>query len=126
MNFYITQSWLNLTEPGGSHHKHAHPNSIISGVFYVATVEEDRIYFYDSNEIMKNRIEFKIREFHHYNSSIWFFNINDFDLILFPSWLQHAVKPNKKATTDRISISFNVFAKGILGWGENFNELKVK
>ena len=27
----ITQSWLNWTKPGQFHHKHAHPNSLISG-----------------------------------------------------------------------------------------------
>jgi hypothetical protein len=30
----ITQSWCNYTEPGQFHHKHAHPNSFISGVLY--------------------------------------------------------------------------------------------
>ena len=30
---YVTQSWANYTEPGQYHHKHAHPNSFISGVF---------------------------------------------------------------------------------------------
>ena len=28
----ITQSWCNYTQPGQHHHKHAHPNSYISGV----------------------------------------------------------------------------------------------
>jgi hypothetical protein len=27
----ITQSWCNYTEPGQWHHKHAHPNSFVSG-----------------------------------------------------------------------------------------------
>ena len=124
MNFYITQSWLILNKPGDSHERHAHPNSIISEIFYVATVENDKIYFYDPNAVMKKRIELKIREFNHYNSSDWFFNINDFDLILFPSWLEHSVEENKKQTTNRISIAFNVFAEGTLGRKEHFNELK--
>lgn len=43
----ITQSWLNYTEPGQFHHKHAHPNSFISGVLYPqANAETDKIYFY--------------------------------------------------------------------------------
>jgi len=43
---YITQSWANYTKPGEYHHKHAHPNSFISGVFYVnADPENDKIYF---------------------------------------------------------------------------------
>ena len=32
VEIYITQSWLNYTEPGQFHHKHAHPNSFVSGV----------------------------------------------------------------------------------------------
>jgi hypothetical protein len=28
----ITQSWVNYTKPGQWHHKHAHPNSLCSGV----------------------------------------------------------------------------------------------
>ena len=35
LDFYITQSWLNITKPGEFHHDHSHPNSIISGVFYI-------------------------------------------------------------------------------------------
>ena len=43
----VTQSWINYTEPGQYHHKHAHPNSFVSGVFYPqANRETDRIYFY--------------------------------------------------------------------------------
>ena len=49
------------------------------------------------------------------------------ELILFPSWLEHSVNSNEKATTDRISISFNTFAKGIFGDLKNgLNELTLK
>ena len=42
----LTQSWLNYTKPGGFHHSHYHPNSIVSGVFYmVADNEMDEIQF---------------------------------------------------------------------------------
>ena len=57
LDFYITQSWLNITKPGESHGLHSHPNSIISGVFYVSTEEDDKIYFHDPGGSKKNRIE---------------------------------------------------------------------
>jgi hypothetical protein len=38
----VTQSWTNYTEPGQWHHKHAHPNSFVSGVFYSAGQQGDR------------------------------------------------------------------------------------
>jgi hypothetical protein len=45
---FITQSWLNYTETNQYHHKHAHPNSIVSGVFYINCHEEfDKIKFFN-------------------------------------------------------------------------------
>ena len=34
-DFKITQCWANKTTTGGSHHVHNHPNSILSGIFYL-------------------------------------------------------------------------------------------
>ena len=31
----ITQCWANKNPPGSRHHEHVHPNSILSGVFYL-------------------------------------------------------------------------------------------
>ena len=44
---YITQSWVNWTKKGEEHHKHAHSNSLFSGVFYIDADEEyDSIKFF--------------------------------------------------------------------------------
>ena len=123
LDFYITQSWLNVTKPGGFHHEHSHQNSIISGVFYISTVEDDRITFNDPNGKVKAQIKFEPKEFNIWNSTMWHLPIANNELILFPSWLNHSVIPNKKAITDRISISFNVFARGVFGDKESSNEL---
>ena len=48
---YITLSWLNFTENGESHHIHTHPNSIISGVFYFQSTEDDKIIFKNKNRL---------------------------------------------------------------------------
>ena len=124
LDFYITQSWLNVNKPGESHHKHCHPNSLISGVFYVSSGRDDKIDFYDPNS-STSVISVEVAEFNLWNSEGWFFNVASNDLILFPSWLQHSVKKNEKASTDRISISFNVFPKGILGGKEKLTELII-
>ena len=50
---YITQSWLNYTAENQHHHKHAHPNSFVSAVFYIKTNPEvDRIFFYKDGQIV--------------------------------------------------------------------------
>ena len=126
LDFYITQSWLNITKPGGYHHEHYHQNSIISGVFYISTVENDKIMFGDPNFRIKEIIKLETKEFNFWNAPAWFFSSNNNELILFPSWLNHSVEPNEKATTDRISISFNTFIKGTLGSQENLNRILLK
>ena len=126
LDFYITQSWLNITKPGESHHQHFHSNSIISGVFYIATEEDDNITFDDPNHKVREIIKFEFEEFNLWNSATWFFSSNNNELLLFPSWLGHQVDENKKATTDRISISFNIFVKGTLGRRKDLTELILK
>ena len=126
IDFYITQSWVNVSKPGEGHHLHHHPNSIISGVFYIATEEDDNIMFNDPNEMLKSIINFRSKEQTVWNSSNWTVPVNNNQLILFPSWLHHQVPPNEKATTDRISLSFNTFVKGTLGIRNELTELILK
>ena len=120
LNFYITQSWLNITKPGGSHFRHWHPNSIISGVFYVSTVEDDTICFFKDRDLKVMQIESNVNA---YNTHVWGVSVNNNTLVLFPSGLEHSVERNEKASSDRISISFNVFMKGTIGSENNLNEL---
>lgn len=112
VSLYITQSWLNYSEPGQYHHKHTHPNSLVSGVFYVnAKPEFDKIYF--SNEPYQ-QLKVESREFNRWNSSTWWFPIETSLLVLFPSSLPHFVETVSSDET-RISIAFNTFLKGYLG-----------
>ena len=126
LDFYITQSWLNITKPGEYHHQHSHQNSIISGVFYISTEEDDKITVTDPNAKLKELIKFEKKEFNIWNSGSWSFPSVTNELMLFPSWLGHRVDTNEKATTDRISISFNTFVRGTLGIRNDLTELILK
>lgn len=123
LDFYITQSWLNIVHPGESHPIHCHTNSIISGIFYVLTVEGDAIQFYDPGSLMKNRTEIEMLEATIWNAPVQNLDIHKNELILFPSWLGHGVTQNASTTTDRISIAFNVFIKGSIGEEARMTEL---
>ena len=125
LDFYITQSWLNITKPGESHHEHSHSNSIISGVFYILTEENDSITFSDPNVKVKEVIKFDV-EFNIWNSAYATIPIKTNELLLFPSWLDHKVMPNEKATSNRISISFNTFVRGTLGKENELYKLVLK
>ena len=126
LDFYITQSWLNIVKPGEFHHDHSHNNSLISGVFYLSTEKDDNITFEDMNFKIKQQINIEPKEWNVSNAVTWTFPAIINELILFPSWLNHRVLENEKATTDRISISFNTFVKGTLGIQDNLNELVLK
>jgi len=119
---YITQSWLNYTETNQYHHKHAHPNSFVSGVFYINCDDKfDKIKFF--NEEYKT-IKLEVKDWNLYNSESWWFSVKTGDVILFPSSLTHMVE-TKEGTNTRISLAFNIFVKGILGDNKNLTELKL-
>ena len=119
---YITQSWLNYTEPGQSHPKHAHPNSVISGVMYINADEKtDKIFFFRQ---MSQQIVPAIRETNVFNSESWNFPVKTCRVVLFPSNLVHMVE-TKEGDNTRVSLAFNTFLKGIIGDGEDLAELKL-
>jgi uncharacterized protein (TIGR02466 family) len=117
---FITQSWLNYTETNQYHHKHAHPNSIVSGVFYINCHEElDKIKFFNDNY---KTIKPEIKDWNLYNSETWWFTVKTGDIILFPSSLIHMVE-TKEGNNTRISLAFNVFIKGTVGINKELTEL---
>jgi uncharacterized protein (TIGR02466 family) len=117
---YITQSWLNYTETNQYHHKHAHPNSLVSGVFYINCHEEhDKIKFYNDTY---RTIKLEIKDWNMWNSESWWFSVKTGDIILFPSSLTHMVE-TKQGDNTRISLAFNVFIKGTIGSNKNLTEL---
>jgi uncharacterized protein (TIGR02466 family) len=117
---YITQSWLNYTETNQYHHKHAHPNSLVSGVFYINCHEKhDKIKFFNDNY---KTIKLEVKDWNLYNSETWWFSVKTGDIILFPSSLTHMVE-TKQGDNTRISLAFNVFIKGTVGNNKNLTEL---
>ena len=126
LDFYITQSWLNVTKPGERHNVHSHTNSIISAAFYIQTDVGQTINCYDPNRRIKQTNAVDIERSR--TNNIWCgegicFEVKKNMLMLFPSWLEHGVQPNKQQTKDVISISFNTFVKGNLGQRKNLNQL---
>ena len=119
----ITQSWLNWTKPGQFHHKHAHPNSLISGCYYVnAHKDSDKIFFYRDGY---QRIKFPPAEWNPYNSESWWYPVGAGDLVLFPSSLTHMVQPVEGEDT-RISLAFNTFPIGVIGDENELTALQLE
>lgn len=119
----ITQSWLNWTKPGQYHHKHAHPNSLISGCYYVnARKDSDKIFFFKDGY---QQIKFPPAEWNAYNSESWWYSVGTSDLVLFPSSLTHMVQHIEGEDT-RISLAFNTFPIGVIGDENELTALQLE
>jgi uncharacterized protein (TIGR02466 family) len=117
----ITQSWLNYTKEGQFHHKHAHPNSFVSGVLYLkADATKDKIYFYKDGY---QQIKLPTDQFNLFNSDSWWIPVAAGDLVLFPSSLTHMVETVQG--DERISLAFNTFPVGYVGEEKELTALHV-
>ena len=100
IDFKITDSWVNFSEKGGYQNYHSHTFSDLSGCYYFQSTVDD------------GDIKFKSPSSAHISSSIL---LNKYvahkplqgKLLLFPSFLEHAVMMNNTDNT-RISVSFNI------------------
>jgi len=111
----ITQAWLNKNKPQEFHSQHLHPNSYLSGVFYINCLPNDGINFTNRTLGNYNSIKFPLKKITDWNTEGAMINIKEGDLILFPSWMPHYVGVNETKDEERISLSFNTFPIGELG-----------
>lgn len=106
----IGNIWININGFKDFNITHTHPNSVLSGVYYVNTPEKcgnicfehpalDNMLGYYSND--------NIEKYEKYNSSSYFYNSIAGKMYIFPSWLRHFVQPNLNKKEKRVSISFN-------------------
>ncbi len=127
LSIILTQSWVNYSEAGMHHHIHSHPNSFLSGVFYIKTNPTDVINFVRSSSNpggLANTINYEImQKSNDYNCSTYYFNAREGMLLLFPSTLTHLVPTLPENSKPRISLSFNTYFKGRLGSLERMTAL---
>jgi len=119
----ITQLWGNRNPKGSKHHEHVHPNSIISGVFYLRQDPKlPPIQFSQSNQ---HGMKLDPRKYNVYNSETFLLPCTAGELILFPSNLKHSV-PINMVDEERISLSFNTFSIDVLGNKESLTHLDLR
>ncbi|MDB5818995.1 MAG: hypothetical protein JWQ11_2635 [Rhizobacter sp.] len=119
MGWSLKEMWVNVLETGGRQAMHNHANSFVSGVVYLtATHASARTVFMKS----PGGTDFVFRNDHPgatqgpYNADKWISpEPAPGDLVLFPSYLMHAVPPN--AGEQRISLAFNAIPTRLDSWG---------
>ena len=123
IELYITQSWLNYTEENQYHHRHEHPNSIVSGVLYLDSDKANNmIKFFSHIKYQQIKPEIDDEKYNIWNSSSWWFPVETGQLVMFPSSTTHQVDI-KKGNNTRVSLAFNTFYKGTIGINNELTEL---
>lgn len=120
--FHVTQSWVNRNPPGSMHHSHKHPNSIISGVYFIDGPECPLVFQRDTD--LFAGFSFRFRDDVRGYSSRWRIQNQPGRLVLFPSSLRHEVGRNTGAD-HRLTLSFNTFVTGDLGHGPRLTALTI-
>jgi len=125
-DFFITNSWTAITDPGESHHLHYHPNSIVSGVLYLNSGDQcGNINFHYENALKKAfSFNYDYNSYNIFNSSMWSYAPQTGDIFVFPSWVEHSVDVNQ-SNTARIILGFNAFVKGKFGDNEYAADLLI-
>ena len=108
----ITSMWGNLLFPNQTHSPHTHSNNFLSGVFYLqGDKDSSEIQFFDPRP-QTSILTPRIKENNIQNSDIIAFEPTENMGLIFPSWLQHWVRPTG---SERISVSWNILVKGHYG-----------
>jgi len=106
---YLVQSWININPKHSINKRHSHPGSTLSGAYYIKypSDADSPIGFYRSREFSDygwNRLPLDENDINLQSAFVYFPKEND--LLLFPSFVEHDVWPNK-SDKNRISLSFN-------------------
>lgn len=103
----VDSLWVNVLDPNGHHAAHIHPQSVVSGTYYVAVppgasalkIEDPRLGLMMAAPPRRPKAKLANRGFVYVEPK-------ERTLLLWESWLRHEVPPNK-AKGKRISVSFN-------------------
>ena len=99
--------WVNLLKAGGRHGGHLHPNSILSGTFYVeAPPGSGAILFEDPRLPMMMAAPPRSKDAPGDLQTFVEIEPRPGLLLLWESWLRHEVRPGR-SRGERLSISFN-------------------
>jgi uncharacterized protein (TIGR02466 family) len=119
MGWALKEMWVNVLETGGHQAMHNHANSFISGVVYLTPCHEA-----STTVFMKSPggTDYMFRNDHpgmkpnEFCADKWISPAPGAgDLVLFPSYVLHAVPPNQGER--RISLAFNAIPLRLDSWG---------
>jgi len=110
---FITSMWANISRGRNMHLKHIHPNSFLSGVFYVKTPKDCGQLVITDPRPGSEVIQPDYHERDVYNCGKYHIIPEKGNIHFWQSWLPHCVeKAYSKSEENRICIAFNIMIKG--------------
>jgi uncharacterized protein (TIGR02466 family) len=119
MRWLMKEMWVNVMDTGGRQAMHNHANSFVSGVVYLTPTHPG-----SQTVFMKSPggTDFLMKNDHagatptEFSADKWISPAPEpGDLVLFPSYVMHAVPPNQGER--RITLSFNAIPAQLDSWG---------
>jgi uncharacterized protein (TIGR02466 family) len=119
IRWLMKEMWVNVMDTGGRQAMHNHANSFISGVVYLTPTHPG-----SQTVFMKSPggTDFMFKNDHagttpdEFSADKWISPAPEAgDMVLFPSYLMHAVPPNQGER--RITLSFNAIPLQVNSWG---------
>lgn len=103
--------WANVHDSGHKHQSHVHPNSFISGVFYLQVPEESEmvgdLYFNDPRTL-KSMMYADFKKSSPISDRNWIYKPETGMMVLFPGWLEHGTNIFVcNSGEKRVAVSFN-------------------
>ena len=107
----FTTTWVNKNPRGTYHNLHKHPNSVVSGVYYIDVPENSSgLTFHDPRE---RHLRLKPSNENEFTATQAVVSVSSGDIVLFPSDIYHEVTKNESDGV-RISLAFNTWFTGKL------------
>jgi len=106
-SFNISTCWAMVNSKFGSGTLHNHPNSILSGVYYLKTPENCGGIFFSDPRPASRMLNPPLAEFNPWTLPKVTYQVSEGTMLLFPSWLLHGVEMNMNEEA-RVSLSFNI------------------
>ena len=109
-NIRITEMWAIINKKENFNVVHTHPNCYLSSAYYVKASKNCGAFIAENPNVAKRYSYPEIANKNQFNAETAGIEIQEGDLLLFPSYLPHKVSKNE-SDDDRIVISFNVDIK---------------
>jgi hypothetical protein len=112
--FYLTHSWLVISEKNEPHHEHYHQSAIFSVVYYIQADNASITFNGDKNFLTRAfNFDFNYKNYNQHNSIEVKVPVKTGQIIIFPGNIKHSA--NNYSDNKKVVLGANYFVKGTIG-----------